>query len=270
MTAHWRSLSERFPEVNEEFMLGWQTNTETFFADSMDSNDEFDVRGRANESMSAWIISYLQWPIALKGQSSFQGLAELVVETSIDYLFGSWRLELTDQRGRVQTPEVSRNTLPWIDEYRAGLTAALLLDDQPSIIRLTTWPREDLKFSEVELEFESSLNGSYVEYHCALAKFLREREWDMPTLDTAQGTDATRRVKYLAEAARAAARVDAHVFLDSLSRFLAAFVKEESDRGIARSAFSFEGSILMAIARKQGIELNHLAAPLRRTMITEP
>lgn len=181
-------------------------------------------------------------------------IAKMLVNHVVEYLFGDWRDGYVNVSGKKRSRQQCRNECDWFTEYRAGLAAAILLDDQSLVDMLAKWPGDDLEFYDAKLELNDTWQHDDIPYHVALATFLRGESWENPFSQLHKSTAGVRgRPVLLASAIDALVEERVADFHKLITRHLKCFLSKEFFKEQFDQLISWEASILCGLARQRGL-----------------
>lgn len=209
---------------------------------------------------------------------------------AVYYFQGDWR-EKFNWCGQDLDRVSSRQSLPWIDQFREGLALATAFDDWESADKILAWPGPDVRFDEGSYDRTREDNAYYIWLAARLRGEAESASDDQRRLASrAQARDADekrvtnhvlrnsdaeipflgmlaksiagreliargsrRRPKMLIEAADALLAGDKKVFAKALTAYLRHYKQRELDTRLAITAICADATILWHWARRSGM-----------------
>ncbi|MGL4513381.1 MAG: hypothetical protein ACRCT8_09850 [Lacipirellulaceae bacterium] len=171
------------------------------------------------------------------------------VRVAVDYFYGDY-LRTDEKAARMMCKAPDNESLSWCEVHREGLLLAILAEDPEAERRLVEWVEPWLPFDGGGYAVKPEDNA----FHKLLAEHLREGRFVTPALREAILAKRSKRPKLLLACLEAVQAGDGVAFAKGFREYLAYFLKSDFDQRGFESLFSVDGSILVEVARRAGIE----------------
>ncbi|MGL4513383.1 MAG: hypothetical protein ACRCT8_09860 [Lacipirellulaceae bacterium] len=166
---------------------------------------------------------------------------------AIDYFYGEYLR--TDEDAARMMRKAPDSTLDWFVVCHRGLLLAMLAQDREAERRLLEWVEPWLPFDD-----SGKATPEDDAYLKLLAEHLREGRFVTMPLRDAIVANRSKRPKLLLACLEAVQAGDGVAFAKGFREYLAYFLKSDFGDGGFTGRFSVDGSILVEVARRAGIE----------------
>ncbi len=269
MLKRWQRMARRAPILTSEYLKAVVDESRAEYSELKAAPSDWDMELVHSDLIFACVnmltLHHIESPETVDDCGEAQDIAAATCDGAIQYLFGDWRVSTKGKSSWKQ----SRNKFDWLDEYRVGLAASILINSSTLSGKIAEWPDHDLAFCEEKLDLNDDWDDKYIPYHVALADMLRGEDWQNPfPQPVGPETRTLERAVLLATVVDAINKGSHEEFSEAIAIQLECFLSTEFFKKRFDTLICWEASIVCGLARQCGLPHPQLPIDLDDLIIT--